>query len=176
MEPAYDRAAIKATVLRAHDEWKRSDDERRARLELGRALIEARKAFPSRGPKAKGWGEFLDSIGIPQQRASDWMRYAGLAEVSPSGGETLRSQRAVLRPPTAAAEDEPEDEPEEDEPEDDEHAPQVASASNITDVVDMIEGVVPGFTEALRKLARHGAAATRKNVLDRLAEIVKEVT
>ncbi len=34
------------------------------RLELGQLLARARQAWPQRGPKAKGWGEFLARVGI----------------------------------------------------------------------------------------------------------------
>ncbi|HEY4056657.1 MAG TPA: DNA methyltransferase [Kofleriaceae bacterium] len=39
------------------------------RRELGLALVKARQAWPERGPKAKGWGEFLEREGISQSTA-----------------------------------------------------------------------------------------------------------
>lgn len=54
----------------------------RRRLELGRALIEARKAWPARGPRAKGWGAFLEDLGIPERTARDYMALAGYVEIS----------------------------------------------------------------------------------------------
>lgn len=50
------------------------------RLEKGRILVEARKAFPARGPKAKGWGELLAKWRIAEQTARDYMRLAGYVE------------------------------------------------------------------------------------------------
>lgn len=50
------------------------------RLELGKALIEARKQWPKRGPNAKGWGEHLASEGIEQSTAWRMMRDAGWTE------------------------------------------------------------------------------------------------
>lgn len=39
------------------------------RRELGLALIQARGAWPKRGPNAKGWGEFLEREGLTQSTA-----------------------------------------------------------------------------------------------------------
>lgn len=50
------------------------------RLELGKALIEARKQWPKRGPNAKGWGEHLAREGIEQSTAWRMMRDAGWTE------------------------------------------------------------------------------------------------
>ena len=47
------------------------------RIELGRALIEARKLFPISGPKSKGWGELLESEGLPRTTALNYMTLAG---------------------------------------------------------------------------------------------------
>lgn len=108
VQPAYDVGRLAAEVSSAHKAWKRADDdERRLRLDLGRALLRAREAFPQgRGVKSE-WGEFLDALGIDQRRASDWMSYArGVPEGSPSDGElpTMRSViRSVPLPSTAAA-------------------------------------------------------------------------
>jgi hypothetical protein len=44
------------------------------RAELGEVLAEKRKLWPERGPNAKGWGEFLASIGLSQQRAWELIR------------------------------------------------------------------------------------------------------
>jgi hypothetical protein len=50
------------------------------RLALGRALVAARGCFPARGPKAKGWGDFLAARGIDQDVALEAMRYAGFVD------------------------------------------------------------------------------------------------
>jgi hypothetical protein len=47
-----------------------------ARVKIGRALLRARKLWPERGPKAKGWGEFLESVGLPQPTAWTYMELA----------------------------------------------------------------------------------------------------
>jgi hypothetical protein len=39
------------------------------RLELGRLLLRVRSAWPERGPKAKGWGEFLKRVNIDDSTA-----------------------------------------------------------------------------------------------------------
>lgn len=62
-----------------HHERKREEAARR-RLEMGRVLVEARKAWPARGPKAKGWGEFLANLGITTDTALNWMKLAGHVE------------------------------------------------------------------------------------------------
>jgi hypothetical protein len=73
------------------------DENARCRLALGRSLTEARKAWPARGPKAKGWGEFLMRQGIEQSTALNYMRLAGYVEVSASlGGDAeIPTQREV---------------------------------------------------------------------------------
>ncbi len=52
----------------------------RARIDLGRALAAARELWPSRGPRAKGWGEFLAQQRVDQDVALDAMRYAGFVD------------------------------------------------------------------------------------------------
>jgi hypothetical protein len=53
------------------------------RLALGRALVAARACWPMRGPKAKGWGDFLGARGIDQDVALEAMRYAGFVDDDP---------------------------------------------------------------------------------------------
>lgn len=50
------------------------------RLELGRALITARKHWPVSGPRAKGWGDFLKVRALDQDVALDAMKYAGYVD------------------------------------------------------------------------------------------------
>lgn len=59
------------------------------RRELGLALIEARKAWPARGPNSKGWGEFLARIGIAQSTAWRLMDQAGYKEAETLGTPDL---------------------------------------------------------------------------------------
>ena len=56
----------------------------RHRVELGCALIEARKLWPASGPKANGWAELLKSEGLPRQTALNYMKLAGLVEEDPT--------------------------------------------------------------------------------------------
>lgn len=53
------------------------DDAARRRLELGKALVRARGAWPASGPRARGWGEFLDREGIEERTAQRYMQLAG---------------------------------------------------------------------------------------------------
>jgi hypothetical protein len=84
--PAEVRAVVDLVKLR--DEWERAcGREDRAekslsevRLEKGRILVEARKAFPARGPKAKGWGELLEKWKVDQKTAWNYMSMAGFVE------------------------------------------------------------------------------------------------
>lgn len=46
---------------------------RMRRREIGEALIQARAAWPERGPRAKGWGEFLGRVGLEQSTAWRYM-------------------------------------------------------------------------------------------------------
>lgn len=50
------------------------------RVAVGRKLIELRKHWPARGPKAKGWGEALQRIGIESRTALNYMQLAGYVE------------------------------------------------------------------------------------------------
>lgn len=48
-----------------------------SRLEKGRILVTARKMYPARGPKAKGWGDLLRRLRIDEDTALRYMRLAG---------------------------------------------------------------------------------------------------
>ena len=84
--------------------WKRLDSMENAarelpgeRLVMGRRLVNLRRHWPSRGPKAKGWGDVLAKIGIPQQTAWKLMELAGYVEansISPSESETSTGEIA----------------------------------------------------------------------------------
>lgn len=120
-QPVVDIAALAARVRAQHVELQRAeareattaaeakkatsvaesarDEAAKRRLELGRSLVEARKAWPSRGPKAKGWGVFLKDAGIEERSARDWMALAGYMhhEVSEPGvvGSEIPTRREV---------------------------------------------------------------------------------
>jgi hypothetical protein len=74
------------------------------RLEKGRLLVEARKAFPARGPKAKGWGELLERWGLNQQTAWKYMALAGYVadRISPQESEIVPTyaEAGIVRRPT----------------------------------------------------------------------------
>lgn len=79
-----DRRAEEAERLRK----KHREVQARLRVELGRALAEVRKQWPARGPKAKGWGEFLAREGIAERTAREYMQLAGFVdEVSATDGD-----------------------------------------------------------------------------------------
>lgn len=103
VEPAHD--AVLATVracfgslreaeAQAEKAEKRADNARGAaalrRLEAGRALIAARQLWPdakaaqggARGPGGKTWAQFLESEGIEQSTAWNYMKLAGFVEGS----------------------------------------------------------------------------------------------
>lgn len=61
----------------------------RRRLDLGKELVRARALWPARGPKAKGWGDFLTKLGLDQPRAWEMMKLAGyVEEISSHSDET----------------------------------------------------------------------------------------
>lgn len=53
---------------------------RERRLELGRALIEARRLFPTTGRNAGGWSRFVADRKLDMDVALDAMKYAGYVE------------------------------------------------------------------------------------------------
>jgi hypothetical protein len=57
------------------------------RVAIGKLLREARPAWPERGPRAKGWGDYLTRLGISEVTAWRYMELAG-AVVSFSEKET----------------------------------------------------------------------------------------
>jgi N6-adenosine-specific RNA methylase IME4 len=73
------------------------------RLQLGRLLVEARKAFPKAGTKAAGWGELLHRLGLPQSTAWRYMEIAGHVETGRKEAEAAGlSCTENERPPTYA--------------------------------------------------------------------------
>jgi hypothetical protein len=106
-----DIASIADQVIETHRlmreaEAKQADHTERAarageaaqmrRLELGKLLLHARLAYPQRGPKAKGWGEFLAKVGIEQSTA--W-RYMDLVQpgVAPKPDVQVDSSRDFMQ-------------------------------------------------------------------------------
>ena len=61
------------------------------RLEKGRILVEARKAFPAKGPKSSGWGDLLRKWNIELVTAWNYMKLAGYVDkVSSNNEDTSR--------------------------------------------------------------------------------------
>lgn len=87
-------SALREADVQAEKADKRAEAARGAaamrRIECGRALMAVRKIWPSRGPNAKGWGEYLAKEGIEQSTAWNYMKLAGHVgdEFSPADGET----------------------------------------------------------------------------------------
>ena len=50
------------------------------RKQLGKALVQLRPNWPARGPRAKGWGDFLESISVDDSTARRYMELAGYVE------------------------------------------------------------------------------------------------
>ncbi|HEY3802228.1 MAG TPA: hypothetical protein VGL61_06450 [Kofleriaceae bacterium] len=47
-----------------------------SRYKVGLALLDARKAWPERGPSAAGWGKYLAHVGLNERTALRWMDLA----------------------------------------------------------------------------------------------------
>jgi hypothetical protein len=69
-----------AEVAATKEVARRREEAARARLDCGRELAAIRKAWPKRGPRAKGWGDFLAEVGINQKTAYNLMSLAGYVE------------------------------------------------------------------------------------------------
>jgi hypothetical protein len=84
VEPAFDADLVAEQVIVALADLKAIENKivrvrgqledalgavRARRLDLGRWLSRARAAWPQRGPNAKGWGEFLARVKIPESTA-----------------------------------------------------------------------------------------------------------
>lgn len=78
------------------------------RLEVARELAAKRNEWPERGPKAKGWGEFLESIGMPVRRAHELIQlivapredFGGSPKPSPANlNQATDHTHPVLMPP-----------------------------------------------------------------------------
>jgi hypothetical protein len=71
------------------------ESARGRRVEIGGLLLEARKAWPERGPTAKGWGELLKRVGLDDSTAYRYMQEArdpeGYAERQRESGESGES-------------------------------------------------------------------------------------
>lgn len=71
---------------------------RERRLELGRALVEARSFFPATGRNAGGWSRFLAERKINHDVALDAMKYAGYVEAHPGEPLPTRKQAGIDGP------------------------------------------------------------------------------
>lgn len=70
-----------------------------ARRRLGEKLIEKRKDWPASGPKARGWFDFLKSIGLPKSSACAYMRLAR----GPAPAREPKPKKPKARPAERAA-------------------------------------------------------------------------
>lgn len=94
------RKAVRAMKLAEDDELRARDVAAQYRLEIGRELLAARPLWPERGPKARGWGEFLDDAGISQQRAWECMEYAKFVDKKWKPDKVSRESREKPALPT----------------------------------------------------------------------------
>lgn len=74
------RIVYKAMQGAERDEVHARESAAGRRLELGKLLIAAREHWPARGPRAKGWGEFLRRAELDEDVALNAMKYAGFIE------------------------------------------------------------------------------------------------
>jgi len=129
MSAAVQDADINAMARDVHHAWLRvqeaerhetraSETAQRRRVELGEQLLRARRLWPRSGPKAKGWGDFIAKIGIPQPRAWEALKSAGWVEEQISSGAdeikapSLAESGARKKPPLSLVPDlAPEPEP-----------------------------------------------------------------
>lgn len=78
---------------------------RERRLELGRALVEARALFPATGRNAGGWSRFIAERKINMDVALDAMKYAGYVEGHCRPGDPLPTRKeAGIDPPRSGPE------------------------------------------------------------------------
>lgn len=121
VQPAIDVQKVAADIRRevdglATDEAQiaRSGESAAARrVAIGKMLARVRPQWPERGPRAKGWGEFLESVGLAERTARDYMALAGfsatVAETSPA--PTYREAGLDRRPRKADVEEDDEPAP-----------------------------------------------------------------
>lgn len=69
------------------------------RLRIGQQLAKVRPAWPERGPKAKGWGDFLRQVGISEDSALRYMAEAR-GDVFPQKPSTAGNLDGDARPST----------------------------------------------------------------------------
>lgn len=104
------RAALSEAEVQEVKADKRATEARdataRKRLALGKALCAARPAWPTSGPKAKGWGDFLEAEGIDVRNAHNWMSLAGYVEKKVSESEPVDSEIPTQREVARARADE----------------------------------------------------------------------
>jgi phage N-6-adenine-methyltransferase len=73
VDPEAERGLIKAELTTLRLAEQKGD---KSRAVIGASLLRMRGIFPERGPKAKGWGEFLASVELEQRTAYNYMEFA----------------------------------------------------------------------------------------------------
>lgn len=146
------------------------ETQNRRRLELGRALVEARSNWPTRGPHAKGWGDFLEAEGIPQRTAYDLMALAGYVEDISATDENVAeipTHREVVEARRERTQREREEQP--DDPADEASAVEIISPGSAIDLrlgdwrtvlldVGMVDAII---TDPPYGARTHAAVTTR---------------
>lgn len=64
----------------------------RERQELGRRLLEARRRWPRSGPRARGWSEYLERLGIDDSTAYRYISIAARSLLPAQAPERIRAQ------------------------------------------------------------------------------------
>ena len=102
-------ATAKAERL-GHSLRETHDDIARHCIEQGRLLIAARRNWKSRGPTAKGWGEWLAQRGINDRTALDHMHRAGYDDKVSATENGVAETHPTSRQVAAARKQEKDDE------------------------------------------------------------------
>lgn len=175
-------------------ETSKREEGARRRIEIGRDLIQLRKQWPSSGPNAAGWGKLLEGIGIPSQRASEFMRLAGYADSVPpenqnSGGNKPPTQadagidkkpRKGRKPRVVSdgvTQPDPPDEGDEDKPDDpaSDWAKEMASRKAPPQPTIDIDAELASLNNKLVKFARACATRDRRALAHELKVIIQMI-
>lgn len=157
-------SARNVSVVKAKTARKSKASADHERLELGRLLMQARKAWPERGPKAKGWGEFLAKMGIEEQSARNYMQLAGYVNISKpdESGLEIPSRREIARAKRA---------PDAPEPVDTEDAiPQRLIRTISRDIDNVLDGLLE-LAKKLNPVHREELASTLQRALDLIGRL-----
>lgn len=123
--------AVRSTVnlVELYNRWKvasgREENTEKTlaetRLEKGRILVEARKAFPAKGPKSAGWGELLTKWCVKEETALRYMKLAGHVDAEVSGKKPdtddkipTYAKAGIVKRPVLRVVPDPEDDEEDD--------------------------------------------------------------